>query len=72
MPRTMKINRILLFCALLSLAASTARSDDTFHNIYHSLKRFFTGDDKHSSATSQRRHSPTKHSHALEISRLRA
>jgi hypothetical protein len=39
------LRSIRLMCALvllLSLAPS-ARADDTWHNVYHSLKRFFTG-----------------------------
>jgi hypothetical protein len=60
----MNIDRVLLFCVLLSATTLNARADDPFHNIYHSLKRFFTGDDKHSSAASQHKHSPLKHSHA--------
>jgi hypothetical protein len=60
----MNINRVLLFCVLLSATTLNGRADDPFHNIYHSLKRFFTGDDKHSSAASQHKHSPLKHSHA--------
>ena len=60
----MNIDRVLLFCVLLSATTLNGRADDPFHNIYHSLKRFFTGDDKHSSAASQHKHSPLKHSHA--------
>jgi hypothetical protein len=60
----MNINYVLLFWMLLSTAALSARADDPFHNVYHTLKRFFTGDDKHASAASQHRHPPLKHSHA--------
>jgi hypothetical protein len=63
-PGRININRVLLFCVLLSTATLNAWADDTFHNIYHSLKKFFTGDDKHSSAAPQRKHPPLKHSHA--------
>jgi hypothetical protein len=57
------MNRVLLFCVLLSAATPHARADDTWHNIYHTLKRFFTGGDKHHSAAS-RRHRSASHSHA--------
>ena len=60
----MNINRVLLFCVLLAATTLSARTDDAFHNIYHSLKRFFTGDDKHASTASQHRRPPLKHSHA--------
>jgi hypothetical protein len=60
----MNINRVLVFCVLLSAATPNASADDPFHNIYHTLKRFFTGDDKHASTASQHRHPPLKHSHA--------
>jgi hypothetical protein len=50
----------LLFC-LFFAAISHACADDTFHNIYHSLKRFFTGKHKHSSVTVRRRHSSGSH-----------
>ena len=60
----MNINHVLLFWVVLSTAALSARADDPFHNVYHTLKRFFTGDDKHASAASQHRHPPLKHSHA--------
>src|SRR5262252_9468254 len=60
----MKINHVLFLWMLLSTSALSARADDPFHNVYHTLKRFFTGDDKHASAASQHRHSPLKHSHA--------
>ena len=60
----MNIDRVLLFCVLLSTATLNVWADDTFHNIYHSLKRFFTGDDKHASTASQHRRPPLKHSHA--------
>jgi len=60
----MKINHVLFLWMLLSTAALSARADDPFHNVYHTLKRFFTGDDKHASAASQHRHPPLKHSHA--------
>ena len=64
MPRTMNINRVLLFCVLLSAATANAPADDPFHNVYHTLKRFFTGEDKHASTAPQHRHPPLKHSHA--------
>jgi len=57
-----KMNRVLLFCLLLATAAPSSQADDTWHNIYHSLKRFFTGEDKHSSS-SKRKHSPSRNSH---------
>jgi hypothetical protein len=57
------MNRVLLFCFLLSAAAPHAQADDTWHNIYHSLKRFFTGNDRRSHATAQSRHQPVRHSH---------
>jgi hypothetical protein len=60
----MNINRVLLCCVLLSATTLNGRADDPFHNIYHSLKRFFTGDDKHSSGAPQHKHSPLKHAHA--------
>jgi hypothetical protein len=60
----MNINRVLLFCLLLSAATPNASADDPFHNVYHALKRFFTGEDKHASTASQHRHPPLKHSHA--------
>src|SRR6516165_6329371 len=60
----MKIDHVLFLWMLLSTAALSARADDPFHNVYHTLKRFFTGDDKHASAASQHRHPPLKHSHA--------
>jgi hypothetical protein len=62
--RTMNINRVLLFCVLFSAAVPNAPADDPFHNVYHTLKRFFIGDDKHASTASQHRHPPLKHSHA--------
>ena len=49
------MNRILLFCVLLLAATPHARADDTWHNIYHTLKRFFTGGEKHQTVT-QRKH----------------
>jgi hypothetical protein len=64
----MNINRVLLFCVLLSAAMPNAHADDPFHNVYHSLKRFFTGDDKNSSAASQPKHPPLKRSHARSSS----
>jgi hypothetical protein len=33
------VSALVLVCS----ATPTARADDTWHNIYHSLKRFFTG-----------------------------
>ena len=60
----MNINHVLFFWMVLSTTALSARADDPFHNVYHTLKRFFTGDDKHASAASQHRHPPLKHSHA--------
>src|SRR6516225_227392 len=60
----MNINRVLLFCVLLSAATPNAPADDPFHNVYHTLKRFFTGEDKHASTAPQHRHPPLKHSHA--------
>jgi hypothetical protein len=57
------MNRVLLFCFLLSAAAPHAQADDTWHNIYHSLKRFFTGNDRRSHATAQSRHQAVRHSH---------
>jgi hypothetical protein len=58
-----KMNRVLLFCVLLSAATPHALADDTWQNIFHSLKRFFTGDDRHHSARA-RGHRPLSHSHA--------
>jgi hypothetical protein len=58
-----KMNRVLLFCVLLSATTPHARADDTWQNIFHTLKRFFTGDDRHHSAKS-RGHRPLSHSHA--------
>jgi hypothetical protein len=57
---------VLLYCLFLAVGAPHARADDTWHNIYHSLKRFFTGDDKHASSISQRKH--PRHSHARSSS----
>ena len=62
--RTMNVNRVLLFCVLFSAAVPNAPADDPFHNVYHTLKRFFIGDDKHASTASQHRHPPLKHAHA--------
>jgi hypothetical protein len=53
--------RVLLFCVLLLTAMPYARGDDVWHNIYHSLKRFFTGEKHHSGA---HRHRLASHSHA--------
>jgi len=36
--------------AAVNGGAECTRADDPFHNVYHTLKRFFTGDDKHASA----------------------
>ena len=62
--KDMNINRALLFCVLLSAAVPNAPADDPFHNVYHTLKRFFIGDDKHASTASQHRRPPLKHSQA--------
>jgi hypothetical protein len=58
-----KMNRVLLFCVLFSAATPHARADDTWQNIFHTLKRFFTGGDRHHSAKA-RGHWPLTHSHA--------
>jgi type IV secretory pathway VirB10-like protein len=55
------MNRVLLFCVLLLTAMPYARGDDVWHNIYHSLKRFFTGEKHHSGVA--RRHRLASHSH---------
>src|SRR5438093_3869380 len=51
-----------LFCGLmlafLLAAAIPVRADDTWHNVYHSLKRFFTGQP----SSSPTAHHRTKHS----------
>jgi hypothetical protein len=50
--------RLASILALVMVISGTVRADDTWHNVYHSLKRFFTGK---SSATPtvhhRRRHS---------------
>ena len=56
------MNRFLIFCLLLSVAILPVRADDTFHNVYHSLKRFFTGEPKQSSAAPRKKHSARTHS----------
>jgi outer membrane biosynthesis protein TonB len=55
------MNRVLLFCVVLLAAMPYARGDDVWHNIYHSLKRFFTGEKHHSSAS--HRHRLVSHPH---------
>src|SRR5271154_6111036 len=35
--------RLTSILALFLLMAVSAQADDTWHNVYHSLKRFFTG-----------------------------
>jgi hypothetical protein len=55
------MNRVLIFCVLLLAAMPYARGDDVWHNIYHSLKRFFTGEKHHSGVA--RRHRLASHSH---------
>jgi hypothetical protein len=56
------MNRILLFCLLLLAATPHARADDIWHNIYHTLKRFFTGGDKNQ--PTERKYRPSRHWHA--------
>src|SRR5262245_52573513 len=51
-PRTVNMNRVLFFCFLLWAATPHARADDVWHNVYHGLKRFFTGHRGGSHATS--------------------
>ncbi|MBW0001581.1 MAG: hypothetical protein JO015_21000 [Verrucomicrobia bacterium] len=42
------MKKIVAFCAIFALGILSARADDdTWHNVYHSLKRFFTGSDSH-------------------------
>jgi hypothetical protein len=45
---------ILSALMVLSSLAPSARADDTWHNIYHSLKRFFTGNSNPSPSPSHR------------------
>jgi hypothetical protein len=45
----------LMFASVLLLSATpSARADDTWHNIYHSLKRFFTGESSSSPSATHR------------------
>jgi hypothetical protein len=46
--------RILSALVLLLSVTPSARADDTWHNIYHSLKRFFTGNSSSSPSPSHR------------------
>jgi hypothetical protein len=48
--------------AFLLPATIPAHADDTWHNVYHSLKRFFTGQP----SSSQTAHHHTKHSESRE------
>ena len=63
---------ILLVSAftLLWSAAPTARADDTWHNIYHSLKRFFTGSSGSSPSPSHRGKRSTNHERANQSKEL--
>lgn len=47
------MRKTVTFCTIFALGIFSARADDdTWHNIYHSLKRLFTGNDSHRHATS--------------------
>jgi hypothetical protein len=49
--------RLLSALVLLWSVTPSVRADDTWHNIYHSLKRFFTGD---SGSNQSPRHRPKR------------
>ncbi|HEY0789674.1 MAG TPA: hypothetical protein VGD78_01300 [Chthoniobacterales bacterium] len=59
------MKRAVLLLAILTLWTPLVRADDdTPHNIYHSLKRFFTGSDGHHASPSSSRHRSGKRTHA--------
>jgi hypothetical protein len=58
---------LALAFALALGVSSTVRADDTWHNVYHSLKRFFTGS-KSSPTPSPSAHHHVKHSGSGEKS----
>ena len=53
--------RIVSALVLLLSVMPSARADDTWHNIYHSLKRFFTGNSNPSPSPSHRTKHPANH-----------
>lgn len=57
------LRSIRMVSALLLLLSVTpsARADDTWHNIYHSLKRFFTGESSSSPSPNYRAKRSAKH-----------
>jgi hypothetical protein len=53
--------RIVSALLLLLSVTPSARADDTWHNIYHSLKRFFTGESSSSPSPNYRAKRSAKH-----------
>jgi hypothetical protein len=53
--------RIVSALLLLLSVTPSARADDTWHNIYHSLKRFFTGESSSSPSPNHRSKRSAKH-----------
>ncbi len=53
--------RLVSALVLLLSVTPSARADDTWHNIYHSLKRFFTGEPSSSPSPSHRARRSASH-----------
>ena len=62
--------RIALALMLLLSVTPSAQADDTWHNIYHSLKRFFTGESSSSPSPKHRAKRSASHARTDRSSEL--